>query len=653
MMQSVRIQIWGLIALACMIALYVPRHRDTIYMQVGENNDGSVLEDNLPIRQKDNRHNIQEPRGQVSKNVSPSVDKEESKTDESRTVNKNISEHTKENARNQDASDQNLQAKDKDTTKEDKRIEEPKQSVQMVSHSESTFTNWTILLTVNNGYYDFFQNWWAFYWNLKLPYNVVVVAEDDAIYSKLKPNPHLTVERSSLTGIEALAYDSKNYKAMVSTRAEHILKFLHAGKDVLYTDIDTVWRSDPSEFIKPEMELMAQVDNPKYNGVSPYYCTGFIAIRSNEFTVQVMERWNNEMKISPQLNQPVFNRVIHGMKTVRQVRHAGLPQHLFPNGRQYFDLMNEEERQKVVVVHNNFIIGHDNKKQRFKGAGLWVLSEDIDKSASEVTSIGPSPIYQKAATNNTISMPTIKNYLKNDTKVTNPSKISWTILITVNDGFYDFFINWWAFYEKLKLPYTVVVVAEDDAIYQKLQPNQRLIVERSSLKHEEGSSYDSANYRKMVSTRAEHILRHLRGGKDVLYTDIDTVWRFDPTKYVKLDQDVMAQVDNSKFNGVSPYYCTGFMSIRNKNSTIELMERWNTELKKTPQLNQPVFNRVIHSMKNIRHESLPRDLFPNGQEYFQLMTEKARQKVVVVHNNYIIGHDKKKLRFQKAGLWNR
>jgi len=38
----------------------------------------------------------------------------------------------------------------------------------------------------------------------------------------------------------------------------------------------------------------------------------------------------------------------------------------------YFD---RKMRSNVVVVHNNYIVGHENKEQRFKNVGLWWNNE--------------------------------------------------------------------------------------------------------------------------------------------------------------------------------------------------------------------------------------------------------------------------------------
>ena len=42
--------------------------------------------------------------------------------------------------------------------------------------------NWTILLTVNNAYFDFFRNWYLAYLHLNISYPLVVVAEDELVH---------------------------------------------------------------------------------------------------------------------------------------------------------------------------------------------------------------------------------------------------------------------------------------------------------------------------------------------------------------------------------------------------------------------------------------------------------------------------------------
>jgi hypothetical protein len=40
-----------------------------------------------------------------------------------------------------------------------------------------------------------------------------------------------------------------------------------------------------------------------------------------------------------------------------------------------------------------------------------------------------------------------------------------------------------------------------------------------------------------------------------------------------------------------------------------------------------------------------------GNAFFEKYSQNQRDHVAIVHNNYVIGHEVKKRRFQKANLW--
>lgn len=59
-----------------------------------------------------------------------------------------------------------------------------------------------------------------------------------------------------------------------------------------------------------------------------------------------------------------------------------LPQSAFPPGGLYFrnSKWAEETKAKNVIIHNNYIIGHDNKKRRFQQYGLWLVDKHFNES---------------------------------------------------------------------------------------------------------------------------------------------------------------------------------------------------------------------------------------------------------------------------------
>ena len=224
---------------------------------------------------------------------------------------------------------------------------------------------------------------------------------------------------------------------------------------------------------------------------------------------------------------------------------------------------------------------------------------------------------------------------------------SWIILVTVNNGFLDFFQNWMYFYDKLLLNYQVYVIAQDDTVYlnlNKLYLNQVFTVERS-WKHFTPSAvvYGSRKYKEMMSARPSYILKYLEKGLNILFADIDSVWLKDPFQFFIGNFDMWIQLDGKKF-------CAGFMAIKSTNDSIKFIKMWEESLT-TNLLNDQLEFNVIYEKANIKIKPLDTNLFPSGALYFRKFNASKRNNVAIVHNNYILGHEKKLQRFQKFNLW--
>ncbi len=153
---------------------------------------------------------------------------------------------------------------------------------------------------------------------------------------------------------------------------------------IIYSDVDTVWVRDPFQNIQSligndeAFDILAAVDDHDYWCVKDYYCTGFIVIVQSSASISFLSHWEKELQHAPQLNQPIFNTVLRS-PILPEIRHGGLGEIEFPSGRLYFDEWVKEggelERQKKkrsLVVHNNYIVGHDAKRKRFEEHGIWI-----------------------------------------------------------------------------------------------------------------------------------------------------------------------------------------------------------------------------------------------------------------------------------------
>ena len=97
------------------------------------------------------------------------------------------------------------------------------------------------------------------------------------------------------------------------------------------------------------------------------HCTGFLAIKCNSNTLQFIEKWKRLMMILTSKNDQMGFSYMDKSK----IRIKGLETDLFPPGKLYFCVFNNTKYRNVVVVHNNYIVGHDKKKHRFQNFNLW------------------------------------------------------------------------------------------------------------------------------------------------------------------------------------------------------------------------------------------------------------------------------------------
>ena len=230
--------------------------------------------------------------------------------------------------------------------------------------TNKTNGTWIVLLAVNFAYFDMFQNWLCNYHSRHLNIPVVVVAEDDKIFRTLNLvyRDTLTVERADnkpdMDG--AADFASSSFNKLTSERPAHILRYLEMGYNVLYCDTDAIWLKDPFPHFIGNFDIWAQMDMDDYS-------TGFQAIQSNTRTLQFIQDWKLYMSGRSDINdQDGYNALNNSMVRIHKLDNT-----LFPSGHLYFNIFSDDQRTESVIVHNNYILGHDAKIQRFKNFGLW------------------------------------------------------------------------------------------------------------------------------------------------------------------------------------------------------------------------------------------------------------------------------------------
>ena len=252
-------------------------------------------------------------------------------------------------------------------------------SLWSVAPNEVQFT---VMLTLNDGYVDFFYAWYEQYKKLGLPYEVLVVAEDDNAFRNLRHQyppgsavPPVQIERGHInSSSEAAVFGSYAYKQMMAARATHMLRHMTVGKNLLFTDVDAFWVSNPLVHFAREYDMWMPVEKP---AVWPfrthtYHNAGFMGVRSNGRTIGLVKAWEAELlRLGATRNQRVLHVVL--------IQHSGEPEavrlqslsHLnFPSGYTYF--VRGCKHDAVVVHANSGFHGHQQKIDALRGEGLWV-----------------------------------------------------------------------------------------------------------------------------------------------------------------------------------------------------------------------------------------------------------------------------------------
>eukprot|EP01133_Synstelium_polycarpum_P001536 gene1536-1793_t len=204
-------------------------------------------------------------------------------------------------------------------------------------------------------------------------------------------------------GEDAESYGGVGFRAICNEKPLVVLDVLKRGLNVLWTDTDIVWHADPLAYIKQldttypcaSIDMYIQQDDDDI-------CAGFYYIRSNARTIAYME--TVIAFLNPIVDDQISMRKFLKEKAINitsptsfdqagdKLRYVKLSRSLFPNGTAYFNLkIPQRMNVSPIIVHNNCIIGHRSKKERFLAYGLWLV-KDCDLDVSPIVAPLSTPV---------------------------------------------------------------------------------------------------------------------------------------------------------------------------------------------------------------------------------------------------------------------
>ncbi|XP_030845843.1 UDP-D-xylose:L-fucose alpha-1,3-D-xylosyltransferase-like [Strongylocentrotus purpuratus] len=237
-----------------------------------------------------------------------------------------------------------------------------------------------ILATTNKAFLDFTENWIESLKRCNVRDHVTIIAEDPSTYEILAKRNDINLELllTSKTNLpdSDLAFGSQDYLRLVNKRPNYILRYLQRGTDVLFSDVDTVWLKNPLPFFEDGYDLYFGRDIYDDQTKPDLVCAGFVYYRATKATIDLIVKWIQRIHARPEIpDQQLLNHLLRNRTIRNTLKLKYLDQRQFPNGNDYFNVEWREKHANIepIVVHNNWIKGHDIKIERFKNASMWYL----------------------------------------------------------------------------------------------------------------------------------------------------------------------------------------------------------------------------------------------------------------------------------------
>ena len=157
-------------------------------------------------------------------------------------------------------------------------------------------------------------------------------------------------------------------------------------KTVVYSDSDIVFlkniSNDVNNFTNSNNDIMIQDDSSNFNN-SNNLCAGFMFLKPTETTFKVLNKVLfllnkykndiNKLKQGGGADQRALNIAIKDIKP--NIKILDLKD--YPNGARYFNNIDTIYKDyKPKIIHNNYIVGTQNKINRFKKYNLWFINND-------------------------------------------------------------------------------------------------------------------------------------------------------------------------------------------------------------------------------------------------------------------------------------
>lgn len=235
--------------------------------------------------------------------------------------------------------------------------------------------NNTIFFTITNeGYLDYTNNMLKSLNAFNIDKKILIVCLDSISNDYFKSNGYFTYF-TDLKLNNFSEFGSEGFAKCCYIKILLIYKFLEMNYNVFYTDGDIFYKKNPIDEINLLKDSVGDVwiqNDTIYDNNFDNVCAGFLYVRSNKNTIkhfnveipEFEEIYN--MCVKHTCDQTYINLYIKPNLNVHL-----FPLNKFPNGK-YFYNFEDKIRDTIVMVHFNWVVGHE-KKERMKLYNMWIV----------------------------------------------------------------------------------------------------------------------------------------------------------------------------------------------------------------------------------------------------------------------------------------
>lgn len=254
-----------------------------------------------------------------------------------------------------------------------------------------------VVAGVTCGYLDFADNFVQSLERIGVTNYLLVPLDDKSLEVLQKAYPDHTLPMMPgipSTPSEASFWAKKDFKTITATRPEFLTSFLTKGYTVMYNDVDRVWLQNVwNEFDimianskNVTLILVDDVPGLANKTESKNYSTSLIYLEPTERNIKLLREWRNAILKDTEDrtagDQGYFNDIFRQHKEDKKFAPDEWTKAYtgdFPTGNDYFfDYRNYSQHDhNIQVVHANYMVGKDRKKNRLLKNGQWNLSGKI------------------------------------------------------------------------------------------------------------------------------------------------------------------------------------------------------------------------------------------------------------------------------------